>query len=39
LLVVVVVEFSIFGNATLRWLQHKFPEKPSVRIVKESQDE
>ena len=39
LLVVIFVEFSIFGNATLRWLQHKFPEKPNIRVIKESKDE
>lgn len=39
LLVVVFIEFSIFGNATLRWLQHKFPEKPNVRVIKESDNE
>lgn len=39
LIVVVFVEFSIFGNATLRWLQHKFPEKPNVRVIKESDNE
>ena len=39
LLIVIFVEFSIFGNATLRWLQHKFPEKPNVRVIKESNNE
>ena len=28
LLLVVFAEFSIFINATLRWLQKKYPEKP-----------
>ena len=35
LLFVVFAEFSIFSNATLRWLQNKFPEKPKVTVVKE----
>lgn len=35
LLFVVLAEFSIFSNATLRWLQNKFPEKPKVTVVKE----
>ena len=39
LLIVIVIEFSVFGNATLRWLQHKFPEKPNIRVIKESKDE
>ena len=32
LLLVILVEFSVFGNATLEWLQYKFSEPP--RIVK-----
>ena len=39
LLVIIFIEFSIFGNATLRWLQHKFPEKPNIRVIKEPKDE
>lgn len=35
LLFVVFAEFSIFSNATLRWLQKKFPEKPKTTVVKE----
>ena len=35
LLFVVFAEFSIFSNATLRWLQNKFPEKPKITVVKE----
>ena len=35
LLVVVFFEFCIFGNATLLWLQHKFPSRPTVRVVEE----
>lgn len=35
LLFVVFAEFSIFVNATLRWLQRKYPEKPRVTVVKE----
>lgn len=35
LLFVVFAEFSIFVNATLRWLQNKFPEKPRVTVIKE----
>jgi hypothetical protein len=32
LLLVILVEFSVFGNATLEWLQYKFSEPP--RIIK-----
>ena len=32
LLLVILVEFSVFGNATLEWLQYKFSEPP--RVVK-----
>ncbi|MGN0352132.1 MAG: hypothetical protein ACI4ES_10810 [Roseburia sp.] len=35
LLFVVFAEFSIFVNATLRWLQRKYPKKPRVAVVKE----
>lgn len=35
LLFVVFAEFSIFSNATLRWLQNKFLEKPKIIVVKE----
>ena len=35
LLFVVFAEFSIFVNATLRWLQRKYPEKLRVTVVKE----
>lgn len=35
LLFVLFAEFSIFSNATLRWLQNKFPEKPKTTVVKE----
>ena len=35
MLFVVFAEFSIFSNATLRWLQNKFPEKPKITVVKE----
>lgn len=35
LLFVVFAEFSIFSNATLRWLQNKYPEKPRITVVKE----
>jgi len=35
LLFVVFAEFSIFSNATLRWLQNKFLEKPKITVVKE----
>lgn len=35
LLFVVFAEFSIFSNATLRWLQNKFSEKPKITVVKE----
>ena len=35
LLFIVFAEFSIFSNATLRWLQNKFPEKPKITVVKE----
>ena len=35
LLFVVFAEFSILSNATLRWLQNKFPEKPKITVVKE----
>lgn len=35
LLFVVFAEFSIFSNATLRWLQNKFPEKLKITVVKE----
>ena len=35
LLFVLFAEFSIFSNATLRWLQNKFPEKPRVTVIKE----
>lgn len=37
LLFVVFAEFSIFVNATLRWLQRKYPEKPRVAVVKEEE--
>ena len=37
LLFVVFAEFSIFVNATLRWLQRKYPEKPRVTVVKEEE--
>ena len=37
LLFVVFAEFSIFVNATLRWLQNKYPEKPRVTVVKEEE--
>lgn len=39
LLFVVFAEFSIFVNATLRWLQRKYPEKPRVTVVKEGKNE
>ena len=35
LVVVVFFEFCIFGNATLLWLQTKFPNKPTVRVIEE----
>ena len=35
LLAVMFFEFCIFGNATLLWLQHKFPSKPTVRVIEE----
>lgn len=35
LLFMVFAEFSIFVNATLRWLQRKYPKKPRVAVVKE----
>ena len=37
LLFVMFAEFSIFVNATLRWLQNKYPEKPRVTVVKEEE--
>ncbi len=37
LLFVVFAEFSIFVNATFRWLQRKYPEKPRVTVVKEEE--
>ena len=37
LLFVLFAEFSIFSNATLRWLQNKYPEKPRITVVKEEE--
>ena len=37
LLVVIFFEFCIFGNATLLWLQNKFPSKPIVRVVEDEE--
>lgn len=37
LLFVLFAEFSIFFNATLRWLQNKYPEKPRITVVKEEE--
>ena len=34
-LLVIVVEFSVFGNATLEWVQYKFSEPPRVIKVEE----
>lgn len=33
LLIDVFIEFMVIVNATLRWLQYKFPVKPRIRIV------
>lgn len=35
LLLVIVVEFSVFGNATLEWMQYKFSEPPRVIRVED----
>ena len=35
LLFVVFTEFAIFSNATLRWLQNKYPEKPRITVIRE----
>lgn len=37
LIFVLFAEFSIFSNATLRWLQNKYPEKPRITVVKEKE--
>ena len=37
LIFVLFAEFSIFSNATLRWLQNKYPEKPRITVVKEEE--
>ena len=37
LIVVLFFEFCIFGNATLLWLQNKFPNKPIVRVVEDDE--
>lgn len=38
LLIVVLVEFSIFGNATLRWAQLHFSEPPKVIRIEDEED-
>jgi hypothetical protein len=35
LLIAIMVEFCIFGNATLPWMEKKFPNKPRIRKVEE----
>ena len=37
LIFVLFAEVSILSNATLRWLQNKYPEKPRITVVKEEE--
>ena len=36
LLFVIGIEFCVYSNATLRWLQNKYPKKPRITVVKEN---
>lgn len=38
LLFVILAEFCIFSNATVRWLQNKFPEKPRITVIRDEEE-
>lgn len=33
LIICILMEFAVWVNATLPWLQRKFPEKPNIRVI------
>lgn len=35
LAICILIEFAVWVNATLPWLQKKFPQKPNIRVIKD----
>jgi len=34
LAIAIMIEFCVWINATLPWLERKFPNKPNIRVIK-----
>lgn len=34
---IILVELLVFTNATLRWLQNKYPEKPRITVIRDEE--